>query len=164
MPTFITKIAVKMRTGFVIISAVTLVRCMGIPHAFPPAPVIVTDRDDVAALNEDDFALGAELTYGRRAPQGIAIESANGENDERSANGLFEGDILLTPQQREIVDRGIQSEIDQMRSSVVDEWRRWPKTGDKVIIPYTLDSAFNDRERGLIAAGIDQFHQSTCIK
>ena len=153
-----------MRTVFIFISAVILARSMGIPHVSPPAPAVVQNREDVDTLNEDDFALGAELTDGKRAPQGIAIESANGDNDERSANGLFEGDILLTPEQRAIVDRGIQSEIDQMRSSVVDEWRRWPKTGDKVIIPYTLDSAFNERERGLIAAGIDQFHKSTCIK
>ena len=150
-----------------LISATTLVQCMEIPYEAPPLPVLVQDREDGNALNEDDFVLGAEMTYGSEAPQGIAIDSSNGESDygQRAAHGLFEGDIMLTAHQREIVDRGIQSEIDEMRSSVTDDSRKWPanKKG-KVVIPYTLDSAFNKRERGLIAAGIDQFHKNTCIR
>ena len=150
-----------------LISAATLVQCMEIPYEAPPLPVLAEDREDGNTLNEDDFVLGAEMTYGSEAPQGIAIDSSNGEGDhgQRAANGLFEGDIMLTAYQREIVDRGIQSEIDEMRSSVTDDSRKWPanKKG-KVVIPYTLDSAFNKRERGLIAAGIDQFHKSTCIR
>ena len=145
----------------------TLVQCMEIPYEASPVPVMAEGLDDGNALTEDDFVLGAEMTYGSEAPQGIAIESANGDGDngQRAANGLFEGDIMLTAHQREIVDRGIQSEIDEMRSSVTDDLRKWPanKKG-KVVIPYTLDSAFNKRERGLIAAGIDQFHKNTCIR
>ena len=150
-----------------LISAATLVQCMEIPYEAPLLPVLVEDREDGNALNEDDFVLGAEMTYGSEAPQGIAIDSANGEGDyvQRAADGLFEGDIMLTAHQRETVDRGIQSEIDEMRSSVTNDLKKWPanKKG-KVVIPYTLDSAFNKRERGLIAAGIDQFHKNTCIR
>ena len=156
-----------MHSIVLLISTATLVQCMEIPYEAPPLPVLVQDREDGNALNEDDFVLGAEMTYGSEAPQGIAIDSSSGESDhgQRTANGLFEGDIMLTAHQREIVDRGIQSEIDEMRSSVTDDSRKWPanKKG-KVVIPYTLDSAFNKRERGLIAAGIDQFHKNTCIK
>ena len=156
-----------MRTIILLISTATLGQCMKIPYEAPPVLVVAEDHDYGSTLTEDDFVLGAEMTYGSDAPQGIAIESANGEGDhgQRAANELFEGDIMLTAHQREIVDRGIQSEIDEMRSSVTDDLRKWPanKKG-KVFIPYTLDSAFNKRERGLIAAGIDQFHKNTCIR
>ena len=168
MKIYITWIAAKMNAIFLMIPAVSLVQCLETSYVAPPAPAMYRDRlalsNRGAPLNEDDFVLGAELTEGKKAPQGIPIESINEENDERSANELFEGDILLTPRQRAIVDRGIQSEMDEMRSSVVDSWRMWPKTGDEVRIPYILDSAFNERERGLIAAGFDQFHQNTCIR
>ena len=162
-----TRLATKMHTITLLISAVALVQCMEVPYEVPPLPVLVEDRDDGNALNEDDFVLGAEMTYGSEAPQGIAIDSANGEGDygQRAADGLFEGDIMLTLEQREIVDRGIQSEIDEMRSSVTDEWRKWPASANgQVIIPYTLDAKFDTRERALISSGFDQFHDRTCIE
>ena len=56
-----------------LISAATLVQCMEIPYEAPPFPVLVKDRDDGNALNEDDFVLAAELTAGSAAPQGISI-------------------------------------------------------------------------------------------
>ena len=156
-----------MQSIVLLISVVALVQGMEIPYDEPPAPVMEEDRDEGNALNEDDFVLGAEMTAGSEAPQGIPIETANenGEHGQRLDNGLFEGDIMLTLQQRAIVDRGIQSEIDEMRSSVTSDRRKWPANQKgEVVIPYTLDSAFDERERGLIASGIDQFHKNTCIK
>ena len=168
---FVSKIATKMRSIFLLISAVTIVQCMEIPQREQPLPLAEEDRDTETGppLNEDDFLLGAEMTDGSEAPQGIPIESANENGDhssERSSNGLlFEGDIMLTLEQREIVDRGIQSEIDEMRSSVTDEWRKWPASANgQVIIPYTLDAKFDTRERALISSGFDQFHDRTCIQ
>ena len=158
-----------MQTIVFLISAVTLAKCMQIPQISAPASLVEEDREAGPPLNEDDFVLGGEMTDGSEAPQGIPIESANENGDhssQRSANGLlFEGDIMLTAEQRAIVDRGIQSEIDEMRSSVTDERRKWPARADgQVIIPYTIDAAFDKRERGLISSGIDQFHKNTCIK
>ena len=103
-----------MQSIVLLISVVALVQGMEIPYDEPPAPEppapgMEEDRNEGNALNEDDFVLGAEMTAGSAAPQGISIESSieNGEHGQRLDNGLFEGDIMLTLQQREIVDRGI---------------------------------------------------------
>merc|ERR1719436_119708 len=103
------------------------------------------------------------MTYGNAMPEGIAIESANENITNRAM--LFEGDIMLTVDQRAIVDRGISSEIEEMRAA--QTYNKWPRNkGDniEVIVPYTIKTGFTDAEKALIAAGIDQFHKSTCIK
>ena len=130
-----------MNTIVLLISTVTLAQCMEISKI--SAPLVEEDREAGPPLNEDDFLLGGEMTDGSEAPQGIPIESANENGDhssQRSANGLlFEGDIMLTAHQREIVDRGIQSEMDEMRSSVTDERKKWPASANgQVVIPYTI--------------------------
>ena len=50
------------------------------------------------------------------------------------------------------------------RSALTDQKSKWPKTGDYVEIPYTISSTFNEAERAIIALGIEEYHQKTCIK
>ena len=50
------------------------------------------------------------------------------------------------------------------RSAVTNPWSKWPKTGDYVEIPYTISSTFNEIERAIIALGIEEYRQKTCIR
>ena len=145
------------------IAALTLAQCKEIPLLAPVAPESVESRADEDSLTEADFTLGAQMTYGNAMPQGIAIESANANISGNAM--LFEGDIMLSGDERAIVDRGISSEIEEMRSAQTS--RKWPRSkGDniEVIVPYTIKTGFTDAEKALIAAGIDQYHKNTCIK
>jgi len=149
------------------IAALTLVQCKEIPLLQPVAPESVESRDDEDSLTEADFTLGAQMTYGNAMPQGIPIESANENASGEERAMLFEGDIMLTEEQRAIVDRGIQSEIDEMRSGTSSNSRKWKRSlGNKieVVVPYTIKKGFTTSEKALIAAGIDQYHKSTCIR
>jgi len=149
------------------IASFTLAQCKEIPLLAPVAHEIVESRDDEDSLTEADFTLGAQMTYGNNMPEGIPIESANENAGAEERAMLFEGDIMLTEEQRAIVDRGIQSEIDEMRSGTSSKSRLWPRSkGNKieVVVPYTLKKGFTDAEKALIAAGIDQYHKGTCIK
>ena len=54
--------------------------------------------------------------------------------------------------------------VEGSRSATTNEKRKWPKTGEYVEIPYIISSTFNDIERAIIALGIEEYHQKTCIK
>ena len=43
--------------------------------------------------------------------------------------------------------------------------RLWPKTGDFIQIPYTIDhSKYDTSERANIARAIDEYEEKTCIR
>ncbi|KAM9766151.1 hatching enzyme 1.2-like [Menidia menidia] len=41
---------------------------------------------------------------------------------------------------------------------------RWPKTGRYVYVPYYISPDYTQQERGVILAGLQSFHQSTCVR
>ena len=55
-------------------------------------------------------------------------------------------------------------EDESSRSATTNEKRKWPKTGEYVDIPYVISSTFNDIERAIIALGIEEYRQKTCIR
>ncbi|CAG5848761.1 unnamed protein product [Menidia menidia] len=40
----------------------------------------------------------------------------------------------------------------------------WPKTGRYVYVPYYISPDYTQQERGVILAGLQSFHQSTCVR
>ena len=56
-------------------------------------------------------------------------------------------------------------DVPTVQHSATTVWNsKWPKTGNQVIIPYTLTNRFNRNERAVIASAFSEFHKKTCIK
>ena len=109
-------------------------------------------------LNAEDFANGAKINI-----------SATHGNDSLAEGmthgGGFEGDIILDDEQAAIIANGTSEEKAMLRSSASSSYRKWPKVGSIVKVPYEIDYyAFDYYERGVIARGISEFHQKTCIR
>ena len=73
------------------------------------------------------------------------------------------------PEGEDPLSDAMDSEIESHEESFMDkrqvEGTKWPKTGGKVLVPYTIElSDFNTDERANIAAAILQFEKHTCVR
>ena len=80
-------------------------------------------------------------------------------HDEDGSPDLFEGDILLTDNDRDAMDRGIG-----MREVVSGDNRKWPVTDGLVYVPYTIPSDLDEDATTEIARAILEFDEKTCIR
>jgi len=74
----------------------------------------------------------------------------------------FEGDILLTEEQRKRVDEGKDPEMADSMERGASKKRRWPGG----IMPYTIDESLakHDEAKKAIASAIEEWSKKTCIK
>ena len=74
-------------------------------------------------------------------------------------NGNFQGDMMLTPEQMELME-GVGNERSLMNKSL------WPKTDSVVNIPYTQKETdrWSSTEKYNIQQGLDAFKEHTCIR
>merc|ERR1712121_45203 len=72
---------------------------------------------------------------------------------EQEVDGMFEGDIQVTPEQMERLKKGTNS-----FGSIVG--RRWP--GGK--IPYYIENSIGYSGRQQIQAAINEYHAKTCLR
>ena len=64
---------------------------------------------------------------------------------------VFEGDIIL-------------DDYDYVDEVTTDVKKKWPKTGDVVIIPFTFPEDASEQERADIARTVQEFQTKTCIR
>ena len=64
---------------------------------------------------------------------------------------IFEGDIIL-------------DDYDYIGDVTTDLNRKWPKTGDVVIIPFTFPDDASEQERADIVRTVQEFEMKTCIR
>ncbi|XP_045131019.1 zinc metalloproteinase nas-4-like isoform X1 [Portunus trituberculatus] len=75
--------------------------------------------------------------------------------------GLFQGDIMLNPQDTlSDLAHGDPPSGRTGRSAMIDIHRRWPNG----IIPYVISQAYDKFARGTIAKAMSEFHEKTCIR
>ena len=55
-------------------------------------------------------------------------------------------------------------EEDSMNEAVSSPIRLWKKSGNKVIIPFTVPQRLSDHQRNEIDKAIAEFHAKTCIR
>ena len=73
-------------------------------------------------------------------------------------DGNFQGDLVLTEEQRKIING-------EIGLKAFNEFaNRWPKTGNVVKIPYTVTSGFSSNERAYITRAITEYSKKTCIR
>ena len=73
------------------------------------------------------------------------------ETNNDSSLEIFEGDIIL-------------DDYDYIGEVTTDVNRKWPKTGDVVIIPFTFPDDASEQERADIARTVQEFEMKTCIR
>jgi len=82
------------------------------------------------------------------------------EHDEDLSDSLFEGDIQLSEEERQVLEeRGIPG-----LREVTGRWK-WPKSADGLVrVPYKIPSGLSKERRGDIAKTVKEFKDKTCIR
>ncbi|KAL9973967.1 hypothetical protein ACROYT_G020494 [Oculina patagonica] len=94
----------------------------------------------------------------------IGVVLASSENPDENAGvddpDLFEGDMLLTAEQRMAAEMGLDVDNPFGRGSTKD--RQWPGG----VIPYEIDATLSGTERARIAvlSGMEEWTTKTCIR
>ena len=92
-------------------------------------------------MNEDDFK------------NALHLNQSEWGGDERTMTYALEHEMAY----------GLDDD-DSRRSVTSDARRKWPKSRNRVEIPYMMSRAFSINERAIIASGMAEFHSKTCIK
>lgn len=91
-------------------------------------------------------------------------QSSSLQNDPIELAGLFEGDIILSPDQtigQEPESQGSHSHNpDPSRNAIIKETQKWPGG----IVPYIVSTQFNPLERSVLARAFLEYQRLTCIK
>ena len=72
---------------------------------------------------------------------------------------LYEGDIVLNPQQAELLENGTED-----RNAITLLSMKWPKANGVVKIPYYLRTNYNTKQRAVISRAITEIESKTCIR
>ena len=84
------------------------------------------------------------------------VDSDEKEHDEDNSDTLFEGDIIVSNDDRKL-------NYVQLREVV--KRRKWPKSSDgKVYVPYTIPSYMSSMKKALLAKVVLEYESKTCIR
>ena len=106
------------------------------------------DDDEGGSLSPKDFDNAMTMD-----------SSGEGDQDEDGSATLFEGDIDLTADDRDAMDRGIE-----LREVVGSASRKWPKANGVVTVPFTMPNGLSSSRKADIAKVVQEFAQKTCIR
>ena len=110
--------------------------------------IFILDSDENnEALTLQDFINGEQIDIANQIPEG-----------EDPLNEAMESEIKF----ENLTESGLErTSVDRRQV----DGTKWPKTGGKVLIPYTIRlSDFNTYERANIAEAITQFKRHTCVR
>ncbi|XP_042226899.1 zinc metalloproteinase nas-7-like isoform X2 [Homarus americanus] len=121
----------------------------------PYQPLVTGESEDEGTpLTDEDWSLAEELLDLQHDTAADSDGLRNPTTDVLAQDQLFEGDIVITSSQ-ELVNAFMVT-----RNAIVDNRKMWPKG----VVPYAVSSKFTKAGRAAIAAGIVQFHRSSCVK
>ena len=107
-------------------------------------------------LDETDFANGNKIDLS----QAIAHDPIEDALD--GGDNLFEGDIDLNNEQKEMIENDLGYNLASSRA--VTRKRKWAKIGSIVPIPYVISSSYTSEERATLARAFNEFESKTCIR
>ena len=104
----------------------------------------------------DDFIRGSHIDEKHELHEGEdPIQDAIEKGHE------YEGDIQLSPEEKEIIVNGTEKDKLTLR----EDWpRHWPKRDSLVYLPYVLSDEYDTEERANIARAIEDYENNTCIR
>ena len=83
--------------------------------------------------------------------------------DAHEDGNMYQGDMDLTDEQLALLEGGNETAIMEMRQVMLRN--HWPRVGDHMIIPYTMNHAeFEKSERENIARAFEEYEKHTCIR
>ena len=74
----------------------------------------------------------------------------------------YEGDIVLTAKEAEVIVNGTKEDKISMRTEIHEN--HWPKHNSLIYIPYVISDVYDKRERGHIARAVKDYQDNTCIR
>ena len=107
-------------------------------------------------LDETDFANGNNIDLSQ------AVDNDPIEDALDGGDNLFEGDIDLNNEQKEMIENDLGYSLALSRA--VTRKRKWAKIGSIVPIPYVLSSSYTSEERSTLARAFNEFESKTCIR
>ncbi|XP_068219088.1 LOW QUALITY PROTEIN: hatching enzyme 1.2-like [Palaemon carinicauda] len=105
----------------------------------------------------DNDALGPPITEAELL-ESLNVEILIPEEDPIGSSGFFEGDIMV--KSRDILYDIVEGDPKGQNSAVKNPLLLWPNG----VIPYVISSSFSKNQRVLIARGMKEFHDKTCIR
>ena len=102
-----------------------------------------SENDLGGSLSEEDYQNAENGTYYR-------IATGFEMNNDSSLN-IFQGDILL-------------DELDFLGEVTTNSNKKWPKTGEFVILPFTFPSGATKNHKADIAKVVQELESKTCIR
>ena len=112
---------------------------------------------DVSRLEISDFVNADTIDDDNQIPA-----DQDPLNDAIEGGNKYEGDILLTPLQVEIIKQGNKTDSVKVRSAI--KTNHWPKREKHVFIPYIITGNYSRKEKANIARAISDFEKKTCIR
>ena len=103
----------------------------------------ISERELGGRLTQTDYENAKNSTF-QRIAKGFEM------NNDSSPN-IFEGDIVL-------------DDFDYVGEVTTDIERKWPKSGEFVIIPFTFPPDASEQQRADIARVVREFETKTCIR
>ena len=103
----------------------------------------ISERELGGRLTQTDYENAKNFTF-QRIAKGFEM------NNDSSPN-IFEGDIVL-------------DDFDYVGEVTTDIERKWPKSGEFVIIPFTFPPDASEQQRADIARVVLEFETKTCIR
>ena len=91
-------------------------------------------KAEETCLDIDDFIRGEEIDLEHEIPDG-----ENPLNDAHERGKGFQGDLILTEDQLATLESGNETALMEMRQVILKN--HWPKKGDHIMIPYTINAA-----------------------
>merc|ERR1712110_644841 len=86
----------------------------------------------------------------------------NDNTAEELSPNLFEGDIQLSPDERELLEK---KGAEALRDVINTDAKKWPKDSDGYVrIPYKIDARFGKSTRADIARVVLEFKGKTCVR
>ena len=116
------------------------------------------EKADETRLDIDDFIRGEEIDLEHEIPEG-----ENPLNDAHERGKEFQGDLVLTEEQVATFKSGNAIALLEMRQVILKN--HWPRKGDHIMIPYTINATqFSSKERANIARAFEEFEKHTCFR
>jgi len=112
-------------------------------------------------LASDWSKSGDEIDDGRTMDEGILSEGEEAGKEEAENEGLvlFQGDMLMKPEQFEMAYLPATASA-LSGAAVKDEAYRWPRG----IIPYTIDSSLSGDPERVVLGAMKEWMERTCIR
>ena len=109
-------------------------------------------------LDIADYIHGEEIDLEHEIP-----DDEDPLNDAHEKGKGFQGDLILTEDQLATLESGNETALMKMRQVILKN--HWPKKGDHIMVPYTINAnEFSSDEKANIARAFEEYKKHTCFR